>query len=92
MRGKLFLDLSIGIDETNKFQLKFCIQHKNCGRQKFGRFVGVRVGVAYLRIKLVLRSSLRNLSLKSQFSIFDIFRDIPVHTDDFLKFVAVCGR
>jgi len=78
MRGKLFLDLSIGIDETNKFQLK--------------RFVGVRVGVAYLRIKLVLRSSLRNLSLKSQFSIFDIFRDIPVHTDDFLKFVAVCGR
>jgi len=31
-----FLDQSIGIDGTNKFQLKF-FKHKNCGRHRFGR-------------------------------------------------------
>jgi len=56
----------------------------------------VRVGVAYFRNKLALRTRLRNLNLRSHFSIFDSFRDIRVHTYDFLKFVgslwAVCGR
>jgi len=31
---------------------------------------------------------LRNLNLKSEFSILDSFRDIRVHTYDFLKFVG----
>jgi len=31
---------------------------------------------------------LRNLNLKSRFSIFGSFRDIRVHTYDFLKFVG----
>jgi len=47
------------------------------------------VGAAYLRNKLALRSRLQNLNLKSQFSIFDIFRDIRDHIYDFLKFVGV---
>jgi len=38
--------------------------------------------------KLALRTRLRNLNLKSQFSIFDSFRDISVHTYDFCKFVG----
>jgi len=42
----LFFDQSIGIDETNTFQLKFFIKHENCGRHRFGRFVGVKGGVA----------------------------------------------
>jgi len=50
--------------------------------------VGVRVGVAYSRNKLVLRSRLRNLNLVSPFSIFDSFQDIDVHIYDFLKFVG----
>jgi len=54
------------------------------------------VGVAYSRNKLALGTKLRNLDLKAQFSIVDSFRDIHVHTYDFLKFVgglwAVCGR
>jgi len=41
-------------------------------------FVSVRVGVAYSRNKLALRTRLQNLNLKSQISIFDIFRDIHV--------------
>jgi len=53
-----------------------------------GRFVGVRVDVAYSRNKLALRTRLRNPNLQSQFSIFDHFRDIRVHTYDFLKFVG----
>jgi len=40
------LDQPIGTDETNTFQLKVVIQPENCGRHRFGRFVGVRVGVA----------------------------------------------
>jgi len=44
--------------------------------------------VAYSRDKLALRARLRNLNLKSQFSIFDIFPDILVHIYDFLKFVG----
>jgi len=51
--------------------------------------VGVRVGVEYSRNKLALRTRLRNLNLKSQFSIFDSFRDIRVHVYDFLKFVGL---
>jgi len=31
---------------------------------------------------------LRNLNLRSHFSIFDSFRDIRVHINDFLKFVG----
>jgi len=41
-----FLGQSIDIDKTNTFQLKFFIYHANCGRHRFRRFVGVRVGVA----------------------------------------------
>jgi len=52
------------------------------------RFVGVKAGVAYLRNKPALRTRLRNLNMKSQFSIFDSFRDIRVHTYDFFKFVG----
>jgi len=43
---------------------------------------------AYTRHKLTLRPRLRNLNLKSQFSIFDIFRDIRVHIYDFFKFAG----
>jgi len=50
--------------------------------------VGVRVGLAYSRNKLALRTRLRNLKLKSQFSIFDSFRDIHVRIKDFLTFVG----
>jgi len=59
-------------------------QALNC----FLRFVGVRVGVAYSRNKRTLRTRLRNLNQKSQFSIFDSFRDNRVHDYDFLKFVG----
>jgi len=45
--------------------------------------------VASSRKKLALRTRLQNLNLKSQFSIFDSFRDIRVHIYDFLKFVGV---
>jgi len=51
--------------------------------------VGVKVGGEYSRNKLALRARLRNLNLKSQFSIFDSFRGIRVHICDFLKFVGV---
>jgi len=51
--------------------------------------VGVRLDVAYLRNKLALRTRLRNINLRSHFSIFDSFRDIRVHIYDFLKFVGV---
>jgi len=47
-----------------------------------------RVGVAYSRNKLALRIRLRNLNLKSQFSIFDSFRD----PRSYLRFFDVCGR
>jgi len=53
------------------------------------RFVGVRVCVAYSRSKLALRTRLRNLNLKSQFSILNSFRDIRVYIYDFWKFVGV---
>jgi len=46
------------------------------------------VGVAYSRNKLAL---LRNVNLRSPFSIFDSFRDIDVHIYDFLKFVGVAN-
>jgi len=36
-----------------------------------------------------IRARLRNLNLSSQYSIFDSFRNIRVHTYDFLKFVGV---
>jgi len=50
--------------------------------------VGVRVGVAYSRGIFALRTRLRNLNLKSQFSIFDNFPDIRAHFYDFLKFLG----
>jgi len=37
---------------------------------------------------LALRRRLRNLNLRSHFSIFDSFRYIRVHIYDFLKFVG----
>jgi len=69
--SKLLLGQSIGIDETNSFQLKFCFWDESCGRHRLLLFLGVRVDVAYSRNKLRLR--LRNLNLESQFSIFDTF-------------------
>jgi len=51
--------------------------------------VGVRVGVAYSHNKRAARTRLRNSNLRTQFSIFDSFRDIRVHIYDFLKFVGV---
>jgi len=45
--------------------------------------------VAYSRNKLSLRTRLRNLNLKFQFSIFDSFRDIYVYIYDFFEFVGV---
>jgi len=45
--------------------------------------------VAYSRNKLALRARLRDLNLKSQFSILDSFRDISVNIYDLFKFVGV---
>jgi len=56
--ANFFLDQSIGIDETNKSQLTFCIKHEYCGPHRFfldqsigtedtntfQLFVGVKVG------------------------------------------------
>jgi len=50
--------------------------------------VGVRVGVAYSCNKLTLRTRLRNINLKSEFSFFDSFPDIRVHMNDFLKLMG----
>jgi len=50
--------------------------------------VGVRVGVAYSRNKLALRTRLRNPNLKSKCYVFYRFRDIRVHMDEFMKFVG----
>jgi len=41
-----FLGQFIDVYETNTFLAKFFSMHENCGRHCFGRFVGVRVGVA----------------------------------------------
>jgi len=49
------------------------------------------VGVAYSCNKLALRTRLRNLNLRSHFSVFDSLRDIRVHIYDFLKFVGGLG-
>jgi len=62
-------------------------EYENCGRYRFRRLVGV----AYSRNNLAVRTGLRNLNLKSQFSVFDSFQDIRVHICDFLKFVGVKG-
>jgi len=51
--------------------------------------VDVREGVAYSRNNLALRLRLRNLNLRSQFSIFGFFRDIRLNIYDFFKFVGV---
>jgi len=58
-------------------------------RHRLGRRVGVRVGLTYSHNKLALRTRLRNLNLRSKFSIFDSFPDIHVHIYDFFE---VCGR
>jgi len=50
--------------------------------------VGVRVGVASSSNNLALRTTLLILNLRSQFSIFESFRDIHVHIYDFLKFAG----
>jgi len=95
-RGKLLLGQSIGIVETNRFQLKFISRMK---------IVGVRVSVAYPRNKLkpeipilclwlypryrvhiyafflALRKKLTNLHAKSQISSFYSFQDDRVHSD-----------
>jgi len=42
--------------------------------------------VVYSGKKLALRTRPRNINLKSEFSIFDSFRDICVHIYSFLKF------
>jgi len=55
------------------------------------KIVGVTVGVACSRNKLKLGTSLPNLNLKSQFSIFDSFRDIRVHIYDFILFTKFVG-
>jgi len=63
-----------------------------CGRQlgvAYSRNKLALQGVAYSRNKLALRTRLRNLNLKSQFCIFDSFRNISLKIDDFLKFVGV---
>jgi len=39
-----FFDQSIGIDETNTFQLKFFTKHENCRSHSFGRFLGRKRG------------------------------------------------
>jgi len=49
-------------------------------------FVAITVGAAYSRNKLALRTRLRNLNLRSHFSMFDSFRDIRVQIYDFFKF------
>jgi len=46
------------------------------------------VAVPFSRNILALRTRLRDLNLKSQFSNFDSFRDIHVHIYDFLKFAG----
>jgi len=67
------------------------------GAKCFGRLVGDKVGMAYLRNNLAPTIRPPNLNvkspfsiLKSQFSILDSFRDICVHKYDFFKFVWAC--
>jgi len=55
-----FLGESIGIDQNNTLQLKLLFYHPNCRSHSFGRFVGVRVGVAPCWDKLALRKKLKN--------------------------------
>jgi len=54
---------SIDIDKTNTYQLRF-----------FSSMEIVWARMTYLRDKLAVRIWLRNLNLKSQFSIFTSFR------------------
>jgi len=75
-------------DEINTFQLKIFIWHANFWLHRLRRFVGVGLCVPYSRDKLALRTMLRILNLKSQFSILYSFRDICVHISDLLKFVG----
>jgi len=78
-----FLGQSTGMNETNSFQLKCFFSIKNCGHHRFARFVGFKVGVAYARNKLALRTRPRNLNKKFKFSIIDSFRDKRVHINVF---------
>jgi len=50
--------------------------------------MGVTVGVAYSRTKLALSTRLRNLNLRSQFSIFDSSRDNRVLIYHFFKLMG----
>jgi len=56
---------------------------KTVGATGLGRFVGVSMDVLN---KLALRTRLRNLSLKFQFTIFDRY------PRSYLRFLEVCGR
>jgi len=49
------------------------------------------VGATGLGGLWALRTRLRNLNLRSHFSIFDSFRDIRVRIYDFFKFVGVAN-
>jgi len=60
----------------------------SCGRHRFLRFVGVRVGVAYSRNKLALRTRLRKLNLRFFHSLSFIVSEILTFILRFLKFVG----
>jgi len=72
----------IGIDETNTFQLKFVLQHKNCGHHRFSRFVGVRVGV-----EIFFSSHSIGMDEKNRYR-FSRFVGVRVGVANW----AVCGR
>jgi len=84
----MIIDLFHFLGEELTNNLNSRVWKFNCGHHRFGRLVGVRVGVAYSRNKLALRTRVRNLSLKSQFSIFEF----PRYARFYLRFFEVCGR
>jgi len=53
--ANFFLGQLLGIDVTTTFQLNFFSSMESVGH-RFGRLMGVRVGVAYSRNKLALRT------------------------------------
>jgi len=61
---------------------------KIVGATGLGRLWAWHIRVINFTLYCTLRRRLRNLNLRSHFSIFDTFRDIRVHTYDFLKFVG----
>jgi len=88
--ANFFWGQSIGIVETNfhaRKNVNWNVSVNIFSSMKIVGATGVRVGVASSRNKLALGTRLRNLNLKSQFPIFDSFRDIRVQIYDFLKFM-----